>query len=72
LFRIRNPYSSKHRSKESSVGIATGYGLKYRGSILFWGKMFLLHSVKTGFEAYLASSPTGIVGSFPGGNTAGE
>jgi hypothetical protein len=73
LFLIRIPYNSKYRSQESFIGTAISHGLNGRGSILFWGKMFLLlHSVKTGSRPYTASSPTRIGVSFPRGKTAGE
>jgi hypothetical protein len=49
---------SPHWSRDSSVGIATGYGLDGRGSISGRGKrVSLLHSHRTGSGAHPASSP---------------
>jgi hypothetical protein len=54
-------------NRESSVGIATSYGLDGRGSIPGRGKKFSLpHSVQTGSRAHPASYPMGIR-SVPGG-----
>jgi hypothetical protein len=49
--------------RDSSVGIATGYGPDGRGSISGRGKRFsLLHCVQTGSGAYPASYPMGTWG----------
>jgi hypothetical protein len=72
LCRIWSRHSSDYeeyyllgKSQDSSVGIATGYGLDVRGSILYRDKKFFsaLHSVKTGSGAhpffYWHYSPSG-------------
>jgi hypothetical protein len=52
-------------SQDSSVGIATGYGLDGRSSISGRGKKFSLsHSVQTDSEAQPSSYTVGIGGSF--------
>jgi hypothetical protein len=59
-------------SQDSSVGMATGYGLGGRGSISDKGKIFyVLHSVRTDSEAHPASYPMGTGGSFPDSKAAG-
>jgi hypothetical protein len=67
---------SARGSRDSSVGIALGYGLDYRGSRVRFlagtGNFSLLHHhVQNGFGAYPASYPMGIGGSLPGGKAAG-
>jgi hypothetical protein len=58
--------------RDSSVSIATAYGLGGRGSIPGKGKRCsLLHSVQTGSVAHPASYTMGTVGSFPGVNRQG-
>jgi hypothetical protein len=53
-------------SSDSSVNIATAYGLDRRGLIPSRGKRFsLLHSVQTGSGAHPASYPMGTAGPFP-------
>jgi hypothetical protein len=62
-------------SRDSSVGIATGYGLDDRGAgvrVPVESRIFLLHVVQTGSGVHPASCPMGTGGSFPGGKTAGE
>jgi hypothetical protein len=56
------------RSRDSSVGIALGYGLDDRGSrVRFPGGDFSLHHrVQNGSGAHPASYPMGTRGSFPG------
>jgi hypothetical protein len=55
------------RSRDSSVGIATGY-LEGRGSIPARPRdLSLMHNVKTGSEAHWASYTMGTGGSFYGG-----
>jgi hypothetical protein len=64
------------KSRDSSVGIATGYGLDDRGSrVLFLagaGIFSLHHRYQTGSGAHSASYPMGTGVSFPGGKAAGE
>jgi hypothetical protein len=53
---------SSNRSRDSSVGTATGYGLEDRGSEFEprYGQAFsLLHVFQTGSEAHLTSYPMG-------------
>jgi hypothetical protein len=62
-------------SRDSSVGIALGYGLDDRGSrVRFpagtWN-FSLHHRVQNGSAAHPASYPMGIRGSFPGDKAAG-
>jgi hypothetical protein len=57
----------------SSVGIATGYGLDGRGvgvRVPVGTRFSPLHIVQTGSGAHLASYPMGTVGSFPGWKVA--
>jgi hypothetical protein len=58
-------------SRDSSVGIALGYGLDGRGSRVRFpagaGNFSLHHIVQNGSGAHPASYPLGIRGSFPGG-----
>jgi hypothetical protein len=61
-------------SRDSAVGIKTGYGLDDRGvGFEFrWGQEFSLHHVvQTGNGAHPASYPMATGGSFPGGKVAG-
>jgi hypothetical protein len=61
-------------SRDSSVGIALGYGLDDRGSRVRFpagaGNFSLHHRVQKGSGAHPASYPVGIRGSFPGGKAA--
>jgi hypothetical protein len=61
--------------RDSSVGIALGYGLEYRGSRVRFpagvGNFSLYHCVQNGTGAHLASYPMGARGSFPGGKAVG-
>jgi hypothetical protein len=63
------------KSRDSSVGIALGYGLDDRGSgVRFPARTWnfsLNHSVQNGSGAHPASYPMGTRGSFPGGKAAG-
>jgi hypothetical protein len=63
------------KSRESSVGIALGYGLEDRVSRVRFpveaGNFSLYHCVQNGSGAHPASCPMGTRGSFPGGKTAG-
>jgi hypothetical protein len=64
--RIRSCYINIS-SRDNSVGIATGYRLDDRGSILGRGKKCsLLHSVQTGFGAHSASYLKGTRSFSPG------
>jgi hypothetical protein len=62
-------------SRDSSVGIALGYGLDDRGSRVRFlagaGNFSLHHRVQNVSGAHPASYPGGTTGSFPGGKTAG-
>jgi hypothetical protein len=62
-------------NRDSSVGIALGYGLDDRGSRVRLpagaGNFSLHHRVQNGSGAHQASYPMGTRGSFPGGNAAG-
>jgi hypothetical protein len=64
----------RHR-RESSVGIALGYGLDDRGSRVRFpagaGNFSLHHRVQTGSGAHPASYPMGARGSFLRGKAAG-
>jgi hypothetical protein len=73
LFYYRN--SSNTESRDSSVGIATGYGLD-DGTIGIRfpagaGNSSLCHRVQTGSGSHPSSYPIGTWGSFPGGKAAG-
>jgi hypothetical protein len=63
------------KSRDSSVGIALGYGLDDRGSRVRFpvdaGNFSLHHRVQNGSEAHPASNPMGTRGSFPGGKATG-
>jgi hypothetical protein len=62
------------KSRDSSVGIALGYGLDDRGSRVRFpagaGNFSHHHRVKNGYEAYPASYPIDTRGSFPGSKAA--
>jgi hypothetical protein len=64
-----------HKSRDSSVGMALGYGLDDRGSRVRFpagaGNFSLHHLVQNGSGAHLASYPMGCRRSFPGGKAAG-
>jgi hypothetical protein len=68
-------HPSRSKSRDSSVGIALGYGLDDRGSRVRFpegaGNFFLHYRVQNGSGAHLASYPMGTRGSFPGGKAAG-
>jgi hypothetical protein len=63
------------KSRDSSVGIALGYGLDRWGSRVRFpagaGNFSLHHRIQNGSGAHPASYPMGISGSFPGGKAAG-
>jgi hypothetical protein len=62
-------------SRDSSVGIALGYGLDDRGSRVRFlagaGNFSLHHRVQNGSGTHTASYPMGNRSSFPGGKAAG-
>jgi hypothetical protein len=62
-------------TSQSSVGIALGYGLDDRGSMVRLpaeaGNFSLHHRVQNGSGAHPASHPMGTWGSFPGDKAAG-
>jgi hypothetical protein len=63
------------RSRDSSVGIATSYGLDDRGSDFEsrWSQeLSLLQIVETDYEVHPTSYPMGTGGSFPGGKRPGR
>jgi hypothetical protein len=63
------------KSRDSSVGIALGYGLEDRGSWVRFpagtGNFSLHHRVQNGSGAHPASYPMGSRGPFPGGKVVG-
>jgi hypothetical protein len=69
------PYAGRYQSRDSSVGIALGYGLDDRGSRFRFsagaGNFSLHHRGQNGSGAYPASYPMGTKGSIPGGKAAG-
>jgi hypothetical protein len=61
------------KSRDSSVGIALGYGLDDRGLIPGEAENFSLHHrVQNGSGAHPTSYPMGTRGSFSGGKAAGS
>jgi hypothetical protein len=60
----------KYKSRDSSVGVALGYGLDDRSSRVRFpagaGNFSLHHGVQNGSGAHPASYPMGTRGSFPG------
>jgi hypothetical protein len=62
-------------SRDSSVGIALGYGLYDRSFRVRFpegaGNFFLHHRVQNGSGVHPESYPMATVGSFPGGKAAG-
>jgi hypothetical protein len=67
--------SRLNKSRDSSVGIALGYGLDDRGSTVRFPaeaeNFSLHHRVQNGSGAHPASYPMGTGGSLPGGKAAG-
>jgi hypothetical protein len=62
------------RSRDSSVGIATGYALNNQGvgvRVPVGSRIFFLHVVQTGSEVHPSSYPMGTGGSFSGGKAVG-
>jgi hypothetical protein len=68
-------YTNRNQSRDSSVGIALGYGLDDRGSRVLFpagaGNFSFHHRVQNGSGTHPASYPMGIRGSFPRGKAAG-
>jgi hypothetical protein len=66
---------NRKQNRDSSVGIALGYGLDGRGSRVRFpagaGNFSLHHRVQNGSGAPPTSYPRGTGGSFPGGKAAG-
>jgi hypothetical protein len=64
-----------NKSRDSSAGIALGYGVDDRGSRVRFptgaGNFSLHHRVQNGSGAHPASYPMGTRGSFTGGKAAG-
>jgi hypothetical protein len=64
-----------HTNRDSSVGIALGYGLDDRSPRVRFpagaGNFSPYHRVQNGCGAHSASYPMGTRGSFPGGKAAG-
>jgi hypothetical protein len=64
-----------HNSRDSSVGIALGYGLNDRGSRVRFsagaGHFSLHHGIQNSSGAHPASYPMDTRGSFPGGKAVG-
>jgi hypothetical protein len=69
-----NPFTIKQKSRDSSVGIALGYGLDDWGSRVRLpagaGNFSLQNRVQTGSGVHSASYPRGTGGSFPEGEAA--
>jgi hypothetical protein len=79
-YRVHNspalvPVLNQIESRDSSVGIALGYGMDDRGSRVRFpagaGNFSLHHRVQNGSGAHPASYPMGTRGSFPGDKAAG-
>jgi hypothetical protein len=74
MFFIFKRKDKPEESRDSSVGIALGFGLDNRGSrvrFLAGAVNFSLHhGVQNGSGAHLASYPMGIRGYFPGSKAA--
>jgi hypothetical protein len=72
---MNSKYFDTVYSRDSSVGIALGYGVDERGSrdrfSVAAGNFSLHHRVQNGFGAHQASYSMGTRGSFRGGKTAG-
>jgi hypothetical protein len=76
ILKKRNSFYYKHLSKsqDSTVGIATGYGLDDQGvgvQVPVGAKKILFHVIHTGSGAHPAPYPMGTGGSFPRGKAAG-
>jgi hypothetical protein len=72
--RLKN-HKDNFKSRDSSVGIALGYGLDDRSSKVRFpkgaGNFSLHHRIQNGSEAHPASYPMGTRGSFPGAKAVG-
>jgi hypothetical protein len=72
----KNKSTNNKKSRDSSVGIALGYGMDDRDSRVRFsagnGNFSLHHRVQNGSGAHLAAYPMGSSVSFPGGNPAEE
>jgi hypothetical protein len=68
-------FNTESKSRNSSVGIALGYGLDDQGTKFRFparaGNFSLHHRVQNGSGAHSASYPMGTRDSFPGGKAAG-
>jgi hypothetical protein len=68
-------YKLQNKSRDSSIGIALGYGLDDRGSRVRFpagaGNFSFHHRVQNGSAAHPTSYPMGTRGSFPVGKAAG-
>jgi hypothetical protein len=68
-------YTPVKKSRDSSVGIALGYGLDNQGGrvqfLVGAGNFSLHHYIQKGSGVHLASYSMGTRGSFPGGKAAG-
>jgi hypothetical protein len=71
-FKCHILYILDEKSRNRSVGIATGYGLDGLGSIPGSVNFYLHHSVQTGSGAHPASYLVGTRGSFPRSKAAGS
>jgi hypothetical protein len=75
-FRYKVGLHGNNNNRNSSVGIALGYGLDDRGfGVIFpagAGNFSLNQRVKNGSGAHPASYPMGTRGSFPGGKASGS
>jgi hypothetical protein len=75
LFSESNIYEESIKNRDSSVGVALGYGLDDRCSRVRFpagaGNFSLHHRVQNGSGAHSASYPMGTMGSFPEGKAAG-
>jgi hypothetical protein len=71
----KSPWYPLDKSRDSSVGIALGYGSDDRGSEVRFmagaGNFTLHHRVQIGAGGHPASYPMGTKGSFPRGKAAG-
>jgi hypothetical protein len=67
-------WNNVYYSRDSAVGIATGYGLDDRGvgvRIPVGSRILSSSLVQTGSGAHSSSYPVGTGGPFPGGKAAG-
>jgi hypothetical protein len=74
VFKMKN--TNNFESRDSSVGVALGYGLDVRGSRVRFpagtGNFSLHYRVQNGSGAHQASYPVGKRGSFPGIKRSGR